>query len=97
MAVSLDSVVTLNLFECDGLALLKTALTSHLLSHGCAFLWRYSNGGWAAVTGITAKLGIASRQEWILASVLMFFICVVGKGKLLIEGNNSVHRPRRAL
>ena len=98
LAAALDNLVLLGLFVLGGWALLKKPLPTHLLSHNRAFLWIYSGAAWVILAMTTANLGIALRQKWMFAPMLIFlFISVIGKDRFLTEDDASVRRPRRLL
>ena len=96
LAAALDNTILLFLFIAGGWALLKKPLPAHLLAHNRMFLWIYSLCAWLILAMTTANLGIALRQKWMFAPMLIFLlISVIGRSRYpaesdapAIEGSN---------
>lgn len=96
LAAALDNTILLFLFITGGWAILKKPLPPHLLAHNRMFLWIYSLCAWLILAMTTANLGIALRQKWMFAPMLIFLlISVIGRsrypaesGASAIEGSN---------
>ena len=83
LAAAVDNTILLFLFIAGGLALARKRLPAHLLAHNRMFLWIYSLGAWLILAMTTANLGIALRQKWMFAPMLIFLlISVVGRSRL---------------
>lgn len=77
---SLDNIVLLYLFIVGSYYLIKTRLTPELKLHNRVFMWYYSLGAWCILAMTSANLGIAVRQKWMIAPMLIFLlISVIGK------------------
>jgi len=86
LAAALDNTILLFLFFAGGWALIRKPLPSHLLAHNRMFLWFYSLGAWLILAMTTANLGIALRQKWMFAPMLIFLlISVIGRSRLPVE------------
>lgn len=82
LAAGLDNLILLFLFVVGGRALIKSPLPSNLLDHNRIFLWVYSILAWLVLAMTTANLGIALRQKWMFAPMLIFLlISVVGRSR----------------
>ena len=96
LAAALDNTILLFLFVAGGWAILKKPLPPHLLTHNRMFLWIYSFCAWLILAMTTANLGIALRQKWMFAPMLIFLlISVIGRSRYpaesvapAIEGSN---------
>lgn len=96
LAAALDNTILLFLFVAGGWALIKKPLPAHLLAHNRMFLWIYSLCAWLILAMTTANLGIALRQKWMFAPMLIFLlISVIGRSRYpaesvapAIEGSN---------
>ena len=96
LAAALDNTILLFLFVAGGWALIKKPLPAHLLAHNRMFLWIYSLSAWLILAMTTANLGIALRQKWMFAPMLIFLlISVIGRSRYpaesdapAIEGSN---------
>ena len=77
---SLDNIVLLYLFIVGSYYLVKTRLTPELMLHNRVFMWTYLLGSWCILAMTSANLGIAMRQKWMIAPMLIFLlISVIGK------------------
>jgi len=86
LAAAVDNTILLFLFIAGGLALVRKPLPAHLLAHNRMFLWIYSLGAWLILAMTTANLGIALRQKWMFAPMLIFLlISVIGRSRLPVE------------
>lgn len=82
LAAALDNTILLFLFIAGGWAILKKPLPMHLLAHNRMFLWIYSFCAWLILAMTTANLGIALRQKWMFAPMLIFLlISVIGRSR----------------
>lgn len=78
LAAALDNLILLGLFLFGGMALLRGRKTG--LGENRVFLWAYALGAWLILSMTTANLGIALRQKWMFAPMLIFlFISVIGR------------------
>lgn len=90
LAAALDNTILLFLFIAGGLALVRKPLPAHLLAHNRMFLWIYSLGAWLILAMTTANLGIALRQKWMFAPMLIFLlISVIGRSRFPVEPEPS--------
>lgn len=86
LAAAVDNTILLFLFIAGGWALVRKSLPAHLLAHNRMFLWIYSLGAWLILAMTTANLGIALRQKWMFAPMLIFLlISVIGRPRLPVE------------
>jgi hypothetical protein len=96
LAAALDNTILLFLFFAGGWAMLRKPLPPHFLAHNRMFLWIYSFCAWLILAMTTANLGIALRQKWMFAPMLIFLlISVIGRSRYpaesdapAIEGSN---------
>lgn len=96
LAAALDNLILLGLFVWGGLSLIRKPLPYHLKRHNRMFLWIYSSAAWTILAMTTANLGIALRQKWMFAPMLIFLlISVVGKDGTLSESNPGDGKVRR--
>jgi len=78
LAASLDNLILLGLFVIGGIALLRGRKTG--LGENRTFMWAYALGAWLILAMTTANLGIALRQKWMFAPMLIFLlISVIGR------------------
>lgn len=86
LAAALDNTILLFLFVAGGWALIRKPLPAHLVAHNRMFLWIYSLGAWLILAMTTANLGIALRQKWMFAPMLIFLlISVIGRSRVPAE------------
>ena len=86
LAAALDNTILLFLFIAGGWALISKPLPEYLHTHNRMFLWLYSLGAWLILAMTTANLGIALRQKWMFAPMLIFLlISVIGRSRLPVE------------
>ncbi|WP_062810830.1 hypothetical protein [Alcanivorax sp. NBRC 102028] len=86
LAAALDNTILLFLFIAGGWAILKNPLPPHFQPHNRMFLWIYSFCAWLILAMTTANLGIALRQKWMFAPMLIFLlISVIGRSRLPVE------------
>lgn len=77
IAAALDNAILLYLFVFGGWALFK--YRGHLVGNRL-FMWTYVVVAWILLSMVTANLGIALRQKWMFAPMLIFLlISVIGK------------------
>ncbi|MQX54381.1 hypothetical protein [Alcanivorax sediminis] len=96
LAAALDNTILLFLFVAGTWALIKKPLPPYLRAHNRMFLWIYSLCAWLILAMTTANLGIALRQKWMFAPMLIFLlISVIGRSRYpaesdapAIEGSN---------
>lgn len=81
LAASLDNVILLFLFIYGGWCLIKRR--HQTLPGNRLFLWIYSLSTWILLAVTTANLGIAMRQKWMFAPMLIFLFI------------SSFNRPRK--
>lgn len=81
-AAAFDNLILLSLFIAGGLAMLKGRRSG--LGESRLFMWIYALMAWGILAMTTANLGIALRQKWMFAPMLIFlFISVIGRRKLV--------------
>lgn len=86
LAAAFDNTILLFLFVVGCWALIRKPLPAHLADHNRMFLWFYSLGAWLILAMTTANLGIALRQKWMFAPMLIFLlISVIGRSRLPVE------------
>tara|TARA_R110002020_G_scaffold29239_1_gene92367 strand:+ start:34247 stop:35431 length:1185 start_codon:yes stop_codon:yes gene_type:complete len=79
LAAALDNAILLYLFVVGGWALFKSRVRT---SGNRVFMWAYVLIAWVILAMVTANLGIALRQKWMFAPMLIFLlISVIGKKK----------------
>lgn len=81
-AAALDNLILLFLFAAGGWAMLRGKRSD--LGENRVFMWVYALMAWGVLAMTTANLGIALRQKWMFAPMLIFlFISVMGRRKPL--------------
>lgn len=86
LAAAVDNTILLFLFIVGGWALIRKSLPVHLAAHNRMFLWIYSLVAWLILAMTTANLGIALRQKWMFAPMLIFLlISVIGRSRTPAE------------
>jgi len=89
LAASLDNLILLGLFVFGGVALLRGRKAG--LGENRTFMWAYALGSWLILAMTTANLGIALRQKWMFAPMLIFlFISVIGRRRDQSSEHNQV-------
>jgi hypothetical protein len=79
-AAAFDNLILLFLFVVGSWAMLKGRRTD--LGESRLFMWIYALMAWGILATTTANLGIALRQKWMFAPMLIFlFISVLGRRK----------------
>lgn len=92
LLASVDNIILLFLFIAGIRAALKKKLPSRLSEHNRMFLWIYSFLAWIILALTTANLGIAMRQKWMFAPMLIFlFISLIGKERKTKTVINTEH------
>ena len=81
LMASLDNMILLYLFVVGTYFLIKTKLTPDLKLHNRVFMWYYLCGSWIVLSLTTANLGIAVRQKWMIAPMLIFLFLSVIRDK----------------
>ena len=77
-AAALDNLILLWLFIFGGVSLIKGRKAG--LGENRVFMWAYALGAWLILAVTTANLGIALRQKWMFAPMLIFLlISVIGR------------------
>lgn len=96
MAAALDNLILLYLFIMGGYALIKKKAKN--FTENRKFMWVYVGLAWLVLAMTTANLGIAVRQKWMFAPVLIFLlISLIGKEKKsVIAPTPAVPLPRSA-
>lgn len=80
LAAAFDNLILLFLFIAGGYALVKKKVTD--LTVNRKFMWIYVVLAWFVLAMTTANLGIAVRQKWMFAPILIFLlISLIGKEK----------------
>lgn len=78
LAAALDNFILLMLFILGGFGILRGRKSE--LGENRMFMWTYAVGAWLVLAMTTANLGIALRQKWMFAPMLIFlFISVMGR------------------
>lgn len=94
LLASLDNIILLFLFIAGMNAALRKPLPRHLVDHNRVFMWIYCFLAWGILAMTTANLGIAMRQKWMFAPMLIFLlISLIGKEKKI----ESVSAPTTRL
>ncbi len=80
LAASMDNIVLLLLAVAGGSSMIRRRRPSG--TENRAFLWIFSLSTWLVLALTTANLGIALRQKWVFAPMLIFlFISVIGRAR----------------
>lgn len=80
LAAALDNLVLLYLFIVGGYALVMKK--ARKFTENRKFMWVYAGLAWIVLAMTSANLGIAVRQKWMFAPVLIFLlISLIGKEK----------------
>lgn len=80
LAAAIDNLILLYLFIAGGYALIKKK--TEKFSENRKFMWIYVALAWFVLAMTTANLGIAVRQKWMFAPMLIFLlISLIGKEK----------------
>ena len=97
LAAAMDNTILLFLFIAGGWALIRKPLPASLATHNRMFLWIYSLLAWLILAMTTANLGIALRQKWMFAPLLIFLlISIIGRPRVQFEpASPSSKRGRR--
>ncbi|WP_405420691.1 hypothetical protein [Marinobacter flavimaris] len=81
LAAAVDNLILLGLFIFGGIALLRGRKT--VLDENRVFMWAYALSAWLILAMTTANLGIAVRQKWMFAPMLIFLlISVLGRKRV---------------
>lgn len=81
LAAAIDNLILLYLFVMGGRALLGKR--PYIYRENRMFLWVYALLAWLVLAMTTANLGIAMRQKWMFAPMLIFlFISVMGRTRV---------------
>jgi len=99
LLASVDNMILLFLFITGIRAALKKKLPIQFAAHNRMFLWIYCFVAWFILASTTANLGIAMRQKWMFAPMLIFLlISLIGKEKKRpVITNDSAVNPSRAV
>ena len=82
LLASVDNIILLFLFFAGIRVALKKKLPAQFATHNRMFLWIYCFVAWFILASTTANLGIAMRQKWMFAPMLIFLlISLIGKEK----------------
>lgn len=77
LAAAVDNIILMFVFIFGGWAMFKNVMPFHLRAHNRLFMWTYSLGAWMVLAMTTANLGIALRQKWMFAPMLIFLLISV--------------------
>lgn len=92
LAAAIDNLILLYLFVVGGRLMWKRARSG--LGENRVFMWTYALLAWLVLSLTTANLGIALRQKWMFAPMLIFlFISVIGRQQ---NQPGQLHRPTDA-
>ena len=81
LAAAVDNFILLGLFIFGGIALLRGRKTR--LGENRVFMWAYALSAWLILAMTSANLGIAVRQKWMFAPMLIFLlISVLGRKRV---------------
>lgn len=97
LAAALDNLILLYLFIAGGYALIKNK--SRKFTENRKFMWVYASLAWFVLAMTTANLGIAVRQKWMFAPMLIFLLLsLIGKEKkkAVVADKPAVNLPRAA-
>lgn len=97
LAAAIDNLILLYLFIAGGYALIKKK--SHKFTENRKFMWAYAGLALFILAITTANLGIAVRQKWMFAPMLIFLlISLIGKEKkkTIVVHKPAVNLPRAA-
>lgn len=95
LAAAFDNLILLFLFVAGGYALIKKKVTD--LTVNRKFMWIYVALAWFVLAMTTANLGIAIRQKWMFAPMLIFLlISLIGKEKKVVSSVTSAAPLPRA-
>ncbi len=87
LAAAIDNLILLCVFVLGAIALIRGRTSG--LGECRAFMWIYSLFAWIALAMTTANLGIALRQKWMFAPMIIFLLI-----SLISEPTRSVRRSR---
>jgi hypothetical protein len=94
-AAAFDNLILFVLFILGAWSMLKGMRSD--LGENRVFMWAYTLTVWTVLAITTANLGIALRQKWMVAPILIFlFISVIGRRKLATSVNEPDSRSSRA-
>jgi hypothetical protein len=90
LLASVDNIILLFLFFAGIRATLKKKLPAQFTTHNRMFLWIYCFVAWFILASTTANLGIAMRQKWMFAPMLIFLlISLIGKERKTMTVANT--------
>lgn len=90
LLASVDNIILLFLFIAGIRAALKKKLPVQFAEHNRMFLWIYCFLVWIVLALTTANLGIAMRQKWMFAPMLIFLlISLIGKERKVMSTVNA--------
>ncbi len=90
LLASVDNIILLFLFFAGIRATLKKKLPAQFATHNRMFLWIYCFVAWFILASTTANLGIAMRQKWMFAPMLIFLlISLIGKERKTMTVANT--------
>lgn len=85
LLASIDNMILMYLFVAGIRAAMKKKLPIQFADHNRIFLWIYCFLTWIVLAMTTANLGIAMRQKWMFAPMLIFLlISLIGKERKTI-------------
>ena len=92
LLASVDNIILLFLFIAGIRAALKKKLPVQFAEHNRMFLWIYCFLVWIILALTTANLGIAMRQKWMFAPMLIFLlISLIGKERKVMSTVNTAN------
>ncbi len=97
LLASVDNIILLFLFIAGIRAAIKKKLPIQFAEHNRMFLWIYCFLVWIVLAMTTANLGIAMRQKWMFAPMLIFLlISLIGKNKkkAVVTQHSAANLPR---
>lgn len=93
LAAAIDNLILLYLFIAGGYALITKKAQS--FTENRKFMWVYAGLAWFVLAMTTANLGIAVRQKWMFAPMLIFLlISLIGKDKSSTPVASNATKPR---
>lgn len=88
LAAAIDNLILLYLFIVGAYALIKKK--SQTFTENRKFMWTYAILAWVVLAMTSANLGIALRQKWMFAPILIFLlISLIGKERKITPTTNT--------
>lgn len=93
LAAAVDNLILLIVFLFGGMSFIRGRKSR--LGENRIFMWAYVLGSWLILAMTTANLGIALRQKWMLAPMIIFLLMsVIGRRQCM---PNEVYDQRNSL